>query len=357
MPRKVSSSHMNKGGHGSRVTLKDIARTLGLSHAAVSLALRDSPEIAKATCQRVQKAARDMGYQPNPMATGLAAFKRTSKTLPVQSTLAWINAWPEPKKLRGYQEFDLYWKGAVRAAEKFGYRLEEFLMNKEMSFARIEKILHTRAVNGILIPPWGGVTVDWDALHWGRFTAVQFGRTPEGLPFHSVTADQRANSLLSFRKIRERGYKRIGFVGERTSQRVFVAGFLQAQLDVPEEARLPPLLFPTMEISENRELFAAWLEKNKPDAIFTETAALPRMLADAGYRVPEDIGLAATGLLDIDVDSGINQHSEEIGHVAVQVLISIINNNDRGAPPIQREILVKGTWVNGSTLPHRPMEK
>jgi len=37
--------------------------------------------------------------------------------------LAWINCWPDPKKLRSFKEFDLYWKGAFAEAERSGYRL------------------------------------------------------------------------------------------------------------------------------------------------------------------------------------------------------------------------------------------
>ena len=35
------------------------------------------------------------------------------------------------------------------------------------------------------------------------------------------------------------------------------------------------------------------------------------------------------------------------------MLISLIHDNARGIPPIHRELLVKGRWVDGSTLPWR----
>lgn len=54
------------------VTIKDIAKRLGLSHPAVSKALTDSKEgtvsISKATRERVRKVAQEMGYRPNSMA-------------------------------------------------------------------------------------------------------------------------------------------------------------------------------------------------------------------------------------------------------------------------------------------------
>jgi LacI family transcriptional regulator len=75
------------------------------------------------------------------------------------------------------------------------------------------------------------------------------------------------------------------------------------------------------------------------------------MLGALNYLVPQDIGLATLSVLDGNVDAGIDQNSEEIGKVAVQLLISLINHNERGIPKICREVLVEGVWVNGSMLP------
>lgn len=334
--------------------MNDIAQAIGITKSAVSLALKNHPRISPARRHEIQAVAKRMGYQPNAAATALAHFKQQSKSTPVQAAIAWINAWPNPKLLFSFREFELFWQGALKGAEKFGYRLEQFIVNKEMSLAHLERILHARGMNGILIPPHGEIRVDWNALHWERFSAVRFGRSLEGLlPFHSVTTDQAANGSLAFQKIREKGYKRIGFVGHKTSRRVYVAGFLQAQLDAPEPSRLPPLLISAPEPPDTQELISAWIEKYKPDAILTEFVRVPQLLKEAGYRVPQDIGLAGTSLLDIDVDAGIDQHAEEVGRVAVLVLISLINDNDRGSPAIPREILVKGTWVDGSSLPSR----
>jgi hypothetical protein len=36
--------------------------------------------------------------------------------------------------------------------------------------------------------------------------------------------------------------------------------------------------------------------------------------------------------------------------------VSLINNHDKGIPPVPREILISGSWVDGSTLPVRTPE-
>lgn len=61
----------------NRPTLKTIAKQAGLSHVAVSKALRDAPDISKATKERVKKIAEEVGYTPNLAARNLY-LQRTS---------------------------------------------------------------------------------------------------------------------------------------------------------------------------------------------------------------------------------------------------------------------------------------
>lgn len=61
----------------NRPTLKTIGRLTGLSHVAVSKALRDAPDISAATKERVKKVADELGYTPNVAARNLY-LQRTS---------------------------------------------------------------------------------------------------------------------------------------------------------------------------------------------------------------------------------------------------------------------------------------
>ncbi|MGF2076103.1 LacI family DNA-binding transcriptional regulator, partial [Enterococcus casseliflavus] len=53
------------------VTIKDIAKALGLSTSTVSRALRDSYEISPETKEKVLQYARETNYRPNPIALSL----------------------------------------------------------------------------------------------------------------------------------------------------------------------------------------------------------------------------------------------------------------------------------------------
>lgn len=63
------------------VTIKDIAKALGLSTSTVSRALRDSYEISEETKQLVLNYAKEINYRPNPIALSLK--EKRSRTIGV----------------------------------------------------------------------------------------------------------------------------------------------------------------------------------------------------------------------------------------------------------------------------------
>ena len=66
-----------------------------------------------------------MGFVPDPFLSALAAHRQQRMPAKEHGVLAWINHWKDPKWLRQFKEFDLYWRGASEAAVKFGYRVDE----------------------------------------------------------------------------------------------------------------------------------------------------------------------------------------------------------------------------------------
>jgi LacI family transcriptional regulator len=334
----------------TRVTMRQIAEVIGVTHATVSLALSNHPRISTELREKIQAKALEMGYKPDPLLTVLAHYRHNRPQSSVRAAIAWPNCWTNPKELRGLREFDAYWKGAFECAEKFGYRLEEFIIDKTMPLHRLEKILITRNIKGILIPPHRA-DHGLEKFNFDHFSAVRLGRSVERPELHVVTSDQSANTVTAFRKMRAKGYTRIGYVGFHSPMRMFTAGFLQAYLEVPESERLPLMLFPNWGPDPNPREIIAWVKANKPQAIITEIRELPEILANAGYRVPEDIALVALSIMDGNISAGIDQNSIEVGRVAMLMVISLINDFAQGIPTIFRQVLVEGSWVDGPECP------
>ncbi|HEY8962093.1 MAG TPA: LacI family DNA-binding transcriptional regulator [Luteolibacter sp.] len=338
------------------VTQRDIARALGVSNATVSLALRNSPAIGEDRRQEIQAMAEKMGYRPNPVAAALSYQKRFSKQPAIHASLAWLNLWPEPgtKDVAKVSLFDEYRRGAEACTEKFGYRLEELYL-VDLSVRRMEEILLARGVNALILSPCHQRhPVDLRGFEWNRFSAVRTSRLPAEPPLHLVTTDQFSNTILAFDRILAKGYKRVGFVhyGKSGGDRVwcFKSGYLAVQEELSAQQRLPVY---RLEASDpaSRQGFKAWMREHRPDAIITLHPNTREILESLGYRCPEDISLAALNTMDCDVDAGIDQNGMEIGRCAVLQLLSMIRDNERGIPRGMREILIKGRWVEGVTLP------
>jgi DNA-binding LacI/PurR family transcriptional regulator len=67
----------------ARVTLKTVAEYLGLTPGTISAVLNDTPgaiRIPQATKARIVAAARDLNYQPNPLARALRVGQGLSKS-------------------------------------------------------------------------------------------------------------------------------------------------------------------------------------------------------------------------------------------------------------------------------------
>lgn len=341
-----------------RVTVRDIAHRLKVSHATVSRALRGDRRISVAVRERVRTVADAMGYRPDPMLAALAHYRRGNATTPISAELAWINYWPDPRRLRSFREFDLYWRGASAEAERCGFRLEEFVLNQELSASRLEKILLARNIQGILIPPHGGIPTPWGSFNWNNFCVVRFGYTISHPPAHVVTSSQLTDGLIAFDNMWRLGYRRIGLVVVPRMLTRFGAGYLFGQWRQLSDVEIPPLvLAETRNEEQDRKALTRWLEQHQPDAILSDIRSLRQLLQKINYRVPEDVGLAHFSVLDGDADAGIDQCSEEIGRAAVQLLISLINHNERGIPTVCRELLIDGRWVDGSTLPAKSAPK
>ncbi|MCH6259089.1 LacI family transcriptional regulator [Puniceicoccaceae bacterium K14] len=348
-----------------RPSLRDIARRLNVSHATVSMALRNNPRISEKRREEVRKVADEIGYRPDPMLSSLVAYRQRKQEKPLVSVLAWVNRWPDPKKLRQYKEFESYWQGACKAAEALGYKLEEFVVNDDLRGHRLNDILLSRGIQGILIPPHSSSDSWIDlGLDWKKFSVVRFGFSISDLRAHMIGGDQMRSSELAVKKMSEAGYRSIGYLTNypfdfKTGGN-FRMGYLRGiELD-DRLARVEPLLLREPMIRGQSKLerekalseILNWIEDSRLDAVFTSEIGLASALSEAGVKVPEDIALAATSVRECDgISAGIDQNPFVIGEVAVQVLVSRLNRNDTGEPQFCRRVLVEGDWTSGETLP------
>ena len=138
--------------------------------------------------------------------------------------------------------------------------------------------------------------------------------------------------------------------GAEASSR-FRAGFLFAQENTEGLVRIPSLMLRGLDHAEDLGVLGHWLKTNRIDAIFTTCDRVRQMLGEIGRRVPDDIALAVTSVLDGNADAGIDQRPVEIGKCAVELLVSQIHHAPPGWQESCRMVTVQSRWVDGESLP------
>jgi DNA-binding LacI/PurR family transcriptional regulator len=343
-----------------RVTQADIAAKLGVSHATVALALKNHHRISTKRREEVQRMAKKMGYQPDPFLAGLAAYRRSIEPSKFHGVIAWVNHWAQPEGLHRLKEFEGYWLGAKEAAKQFGYQLEEVCWPADCPAKRFERILLARGILGVLIPPHRQ-SPNWGNFDWSKFSLVRFGMSVANPDSNVVTSDQFRATVMAIANICRLGYQKIGFVLNRElDEKIggnYTGGFYAAQKLFGNKAANALLIVDVQEyelqsVRAEKQLHE-WLKKTQPDAVLTTLPELPGMIRRLGYRIPQDFPVAGTSLADIPVDTGVDQRAQEIGRIAVEMLVKQININERGEPSAPCRILVESTWQDGKSLPHR----
>jgi len=340
-----------------KVSMQDIASALGVSRNAVSLALRNSPQIPATTRERIAEMAHRMGYERNPVLGHVMSMMRKRGISGSFGTIAIINANQDAGAFRKHPTIPKYLKGCLERATGLGYSLDSFwLFEGGISGERWLEILVSRGVLGVIfvgmmrenrLPAFMAQVIE-------HFPCVVTGvRTREpALSFACV--DHHIVTLRAFEKALSLGYKRPGLaldgeIDELVDKR-FSAGYISGQQLVPPEDRLRPFS-ESAKAPSSPSLFREWLEREKPDVIFTLYNVVRHWLDDLNVRVPDDMGLIQLEWRDSRPDwAGMNQHNDICGVVAVDLLIGMIHNGERGVPPFPRATLIGPTWVEGRTV-------
>lgn len=341
-----------------RVTLRDIARHLKLSHATVSMALRDHPAIASSTRTRVAKAASKLGYRVEPMLSALASYRQGRRPPTDHGTLAWINCFENPRDLYSEYLFKDYLSGAKKRAEQRGYRVEEFPLHQPgMTMKRLLGILKARGIQGVILPPQPEPKVIFEE-DFADFAVVTFGFSVASPRFHRVCNAQNQSAMLAFECLRELGYRRIGLLashgGEERVAHNFHSGYLVSLKRFPDVEEVP-IYWEPEDLQQREKTMIQWFKRYRPDVVFG--MVVPHFvpaLERAGIKVPQEIAIASLSCTNDNPQyAGIDQKGKETGEAAIDVLVDAIQTGTRGAPPVARYVLIEGEWRNGETAPPR----
>jgi LacI family transcriptional regulator len=337
--------------------MAQIAAELGVSKNTVSLAIRHDPQIPPYTRQRVIAAARRMGYTSNPVISHLMAELRKSKTGPSRHTLALLNAHSTRDAFRRHPTIPAYVEGCRRRAAAQGYGVDIFwLQDPELDGKRLNRILRARGIRGLIVVGTmdDNHLPDRFAQTWDRHACVVTGVRTHSPTLSFCCVDHHALVIEAVEQALRLGYRRPGLAIPRDIDQLvegrFSSGMWIGQQELPPEQRLSPF-YDVDRARTEPECFYAWLDREKPDVVFTLYNVIRRLVEGRGLRVPEDIGLIQLERRADEPDwAGMDQHNDLTGEAAVDMVISLLHNNEMGIPAFPRATLIEASWVPGRTV-------
>ncbi len=331
-----------------RVSLQDVAESLGVDVSTVSLALREDPRISQKTRDKVKTEALRMGYRTNPLVSAWLRQVRQPEIAQAGVGMAFLLGTGVNPNVAAELYYRILVDGARAEAKALGYLVTEicFGHGEESRLKKALAQLRYRGVRGVMIfDPEEALPASVVEDLETDFAVVVLLRCGWGQRFHRVGADVAANVGLALEQLRAMGCRRIAFpIHPSQAQRVrkeALATYLWQQSRWPEADRLP---LPDTVVEHTPELFIRWMRKQRPDALLSVKYSLHQTLLSAGFRMPGDLIFAHMGTDGRPELAGVNNRGFEIGRAAIFKLAGLITGNRFGVPSIPLNTLVPGIW-------------
>jgi DNA-binding LacI/PurR family transcriptional regulator len=333
--------------HKGQVTIKDIAKELGISPSTVSKALKGHPDISLTTKKAVRELVEKWNYIPDPIALSLKSGK--SKTIGVIV----------PEIVHYF--FSTVISGIEDLANDSGYHVMFCQSNEsyEREVKAVETLLSCR-VDGILVS-LSKETREFD--HFRKIISsgipiVFFDRVCDEIETDRVIVDDEAGAYEATKHLIETGCKNIFHLSGpqnlmigKNRKNGFVRALQEYGFPSPEKS-----VIKCDTSSEARVIVPELLKrKDPPDGIFAvndlTAAEAMKIIKQNGFCVPDDISIVGftSGIMSDLTDpplTSIEQHGYMVGREAVRLLINSIEKSSEGlfqTKIIKTELVIKGS--------------
>jgi len=334
-------------------TVRTIARALGLGKSTVAAALRNDPEVSEGTRQRVTEAAKRLGYKVNPFVAALMSQQRRSSTARKHPVIAYVEMYANPAQ-EAIAHLDTGFRCSKEEAQRIGYRLERFpLRNDDHPPEHILRILRARGIQGVILVH-GGTHEIAEEHDWTSFSVVEMAPQPE---FSSVRGDALEAGRLALSELRKLGYKRIGWMTDKSAILRDGGRWLLAMhehnIHCPAAQRVQPLILDPDD--DPQRAFKSWIKRTKPDCIGPWSKHVVSWIGSSGNSVPDDIALFSPNLLPSERGhvAGIDTRYELRMAEAIHLLDGLLKRNETGVPSIPLKVVLPPQWCHGDTAPGR----
>ena len=316
----------------------------------VSKVLRDHPDIGEETRQRVLKRVAELDYQPNVLARSLVTGRSYLVGLVVPGLL--------------HPFFAEVAKALSTVIRAKGYSLIVSSSEEDPELERQEiRQLLARRLDALAIASSGTDIATFERMDLQSQPYVLIDREFPQFATNYVGIDDTTAGRMATEHLLDIGCKRVAHIGGRedsTGMRRF-EGYKQALqnrgLTFSEEYVVRRTSVDTKSSEQGAEAMRLLMQRTpRPDGVFCHNDPLAigamNTILDAGLKIPEDIALIGCGNLHYDDClrvglSTIDQHSEQIGQHAAEIILNLIES--KSVPAIRRVILEPALIVRAST--------
>ena len=313
------------------ITIKDIAKELGVSKSTVSRALSGDKNVSKETREKVISLAKLMGYKRNEIAANLR--QQHSNTVgiivPEMSTPFFMYVIISAQKVLNEHGFKVIITQSHENIQAERYNL---------------KLMENYRVDGIIMSICDGEEnlKEYFRMQEKGIPIVFFDRVPAKLYAPKIIVNDYVKSMFMMEHLIRSGRKRILHLAgpqriPNTEERKRAYKDSLTKFKIPFDPEL--LLDGENERSEGERLIKNFLTKDIAfDAIFSfgETLAIGALnyMLSQGIKVPEDVavcGFSGTYLSTIVTPqlTAIQQPFDEMGRVAAEQIIKTINEPEQ----------------------------
>ncbi|MCL3779878.1 LacI family transcriptional regulator [Prolixibacteraceae bacterium JC049] len=328
----------------SQVTIKDIAKHLGISASTVSRALKDHPDISEETKRMVKDLAAKLKYQPNALALSLKNSKSNTIGVIIPEVVHYF--------------FSQVISGIEDVAYNAGYTVVICQSNERY----VREVANTKAllaqrVDGVLVSI-SKETQDLEHLHNvedHNIPMVFFDRRCSDIEADSVLIDDFNAAYQATKHLLKLGRKRIAHLGGPMHMdigRLRKEGYMQALKDFDVEVD-EALIFEANTFEDAPGCVQKMMQyKNPPDSLFavndlTAIGAI-QAIQNMGLKIPEDISVVGfsdgrfSNIINPKLTS-VDQHGYEMGRKATEILIKRIKEDQREYDPVTE--IIPGTLI------------
>lgn len=336
------------------VTMKDIARDLGLSVVTVSKVIRKHTDIGEETRQRVLKRVKELNYQPNMAARALVTGRTWSAGLIV------------PDLVHSFFAEVASGLSAVLRRKNYSLLISSSEGDPELERQEIQRLL-SRRLDALMIASTQWTVESFRRIEEQKVPYILIDRAFRGLTANFVGVDDIAVGRLATDHLISVGCRRIAHIrGPAASTAVGrLEGYSQALAQHGLEQ------FQGYVLAGRSADVDSWMSGHeamkkllaldpRPDGVFcyNDPIAIGTIdaILEAGLRVPEDIAVIGCGNLHFVKSlrvplSSVDQQSRAIGERAGKLVLSLI---EAKVPPQPKGVMLQPAVVRRESTQRNP---